>query len=99
MALSFHVMFYYHDALLFRVPTWGLVFFNAFLFRGSRQRKDEGKEGRKKRRKEEKKKGRKEGRDELGVSSFHFQAFRNPCSLLFSRFGFLVSESGIFSSC
>ena len=26
MALSFHVMFYYHDALLFRVPSWGLVF-------------------------------------------------------------------------
>ena len=26
MALSFHVMFCYHDALLFRVPTWGLVF-------------------------------------------------------------------------
>ena len=25
MALSFHVMFCYHDALLFRVPTWGLV--------------------------------------------------------------------------
>ena len=26
MALSFHVTFCYHDALLFRVPTWGLVF-------------------------------------------------------------------------
>ena len=27
MALSFHVMFYYHDALLFRVPVWGLIVF------------------------------------------------------------------------
>ena len=26
MALSFHVMFCYHDALLFRVPPRGLVF-------------------------------------------------------------------------
>ena len=27
MPLSFHVIFFYHAALLFRVPTWGLVFF------------------------------------------------------------------------
>ena len=26
MALSFHVIFSDHDALFFRVPTWGLVF-------------------------------------------------------------------------
>ena len=34
MALSFHVMFYYYDALLFRVPALGLVFFCDVDFRG-----------------------------------------------------------------
>ena len=32
MALSFHVIFSYHYALLFRVPTWGLVLYKIDKF-------------------------------------------------------------------
>ena len=77
MALSFHVMFYYHDALLFRVPTWGLVFFKRISVSGVEAGTKEGRrEGRKEETKEGRKEERKEGRTgRVGRVQFPFSGF------------------------